>query len=715
MKKLLTVATVLAVSTVHADTIYVDGQAPAGGDGSSWNAAYRFLQDALAAAVGTVVEIRVAQGTYVPDRSATSPGGTGDRSATFNLLGGVPILGGFAGLGAVDPDMRDIVGFMTVLSGDLAGDDGPPGSFMNYVENSRNVVTGDDADPSTVLDGLTVTGGNADGPNHQDDRDLWHLARGGGIWNATGSPTIRDCRIEYNVALTRGGGMYNLTNTVPVVTRCTFRGNVVLESQDGHGGGLRNFESNATVTDCLFVDNSAGLGGGIEISSGSVVVTGCVFTGNSSNIGGGMSISFDAMATVSGCTFAGNTASRGGGMSILIDVTATVANCTFIGNTGSIFGGGMFNDRDSSTVINCILSGNSANFGGGLYFNASSTTVIGCTVSGNTANTGGGMWNSGSTLTVANCILWDDTPDEITGDSDGVTTVLYSDVQSGASGMGNIDADPLFVGGPSGTWTEPGVFDPAADMTTFTDTNAAFAPGGLVGGSLIPFSGFLTERPIVANTAMTISVSTDVAFLGVPGFGYQVNNYQLTAASPCIDAGDNTAVPEGIDTDLDGNPRFLDVPETADTGNGTLPIVDMGAYESLGGGCLAVTSQQIVCHADGTTFTVNIEGLNACTGGTTQVTFTASGGSVGEQLCFTALVDDGGFCCSTEICVTIPDCTSVGLPGDLDGDGIVGMVDFLTLLGAWGACSDCGTCPADFDGDCAVGIGDLLIMLAGWT
>ena len=41
------------------------------------------------------------------------------------------------------------------------------------------------------------------------------------------------------------------------------------------------------------------------------------------------------------------------------------------------------------------------------------------------------------------------------------------------------------------------------------------------------------------------------------------------------------------------------------------------------------------------TFTVNIEGLNACTGGTTQVTFTASGGAVGEELCFTALVNDG--------------------------------------------------------------------------
>ncbi len=54
------------------------------------------------------------------------------------------------------------------------------------------------------------------------------------------------------------------------------------------------------------------------------------------------------------------------------------------------------------------------------------------------------------------------------------------------------------------------------------------------------------------------------------------------------------------------------------------------------------------------------------------------------------------------------------MPSDLDGDGIVGMVDFLALIAAWGSCSDCGTCPADFDGDCSVGILDLLILLGNW-
>ncbi|MHC4414829.1 MAG: hypothetical protein ACYS0G_06050 [Planctomycetota bacterium] len=52
--------------------------------------------------------------------------------------------------------------------------------------------------------------------------------------------------------------------------------------------------------------------------------------------------------------------------------------------------------------------------------------------------------------------------------------------------------------------------------------------------------------------------------------------------------------------------------------------------------------------------------------------------------------------------------------GDLDGDGVVGIVDLLMLLGTWGPCGACDHCPADLDGDCAVGITDLLLLLANW-
>ncbi len=54
------------------------------------------------------------------------------------------------------------------------------------------------------------------------------------------------------------------------------------------------------------------------------------------------------------------------------------------------------------------------------------------------------------------------------------------------------------------------------------------------------------------------------------------------------------------------------------------------------------------------------------------------------------------------------------IPGDLDGDGSVGVNDLLILLASWGPCPDCNDCPADLDGSCSVGVGDLLILLANW-
>ncbi len=51
--------------------------------------------------------------------------------------------------------------------------------------------------------------------------------------------------------------------------------------------------------------------------------------------------------------------------------------------------------------------------------------------------------------------------------------------------------------------------------------------------------------------------------------------------------------------------------------------------------------------------------------------------------------------------------------GDADEDGIVGIVDLLSVLGAWGPCPP-ASCPGDFNGDGAVGITDFEIVIANW-
>ena len=99
---------------------FVDDDAEAGGDGSSWESAFRHLQDALAVATAGS-EVHVAGGVYRPDRSADYPMGTGDRAASFELIDGVALLGGYGGTDALCPDRRDPGQYESILSGDLAG------------------------------------------------------------------------------------------------------------------------------------------------------------------------------------------------------------------------------------------------------------------------------------------------------------------------------------------------------------------------------------------------------------------------------------------------------------------------------------------------------------------------------------------------------------------------------------------------------------------
>jgi hypothetical protein len=50
--------------------------------------------------------------------------------------------------------------------------------------------------------------------------------------------------------------------------------------------------------------------------------------------------------------------------------------------------------------------------------------------------------------------------------------------------------------------------------------------------------------------------------------------------------------------------------------------------------------------------------------------------------------------------------------GDVDGDDVVGIGDFLLVLAQWGPCPP--ECLGDADGDGSVGILDLLLVLAEW-
>ena len=254
---------------IGAEIVYVDSGAPGiPENGSNWYQAFDSLQEALGVAQPGD-EIHVAQGEYCPGL----PGAA--RSSTFQLSNGVTIKGGFAGYGEPTPDQRDSYTYETILSGDLNGDDSAVSDAeqmatdANRVDNCYHVVAGTDTDSSAVLDGFVISGGDTTGL-------VPAIARGGGMINDAGSPTVSNCVFRYNLAL-RGGGIYN-RNSSATIKNCLFYMNYAQ-----WGGGLYNVEeSNPTISNCTFSRNTVDeFGGGIENNTDLIInINSCILWGN---------------------------------------------------------------------------------------------------------------------------------------------------------------------------------------------------------------------------------------------------------------------------------------------------------------------------------------------------------------------------------------------------------------------------------------------------
>ncbi|MHC4309875.1 MAG: hypothetical protein ACYSSN_08025, partial [Planctomycetota bacterium] len=200
--------------------VYVDGDASGANNGTSWANAYNHLQDALMMALDGD-EIRVAEGVYRPDQFVLSARPNLGRMETFQLKNGVAIKGGYAGFGEPDPDARDIRDYESILSGDLNGDDVAVNDPCDLPaeptksENSYHIVTGTGTDETAILDGFTITGGNANGPH-----DPYRFEYGGGMYcNAFSSPTVINCTFRGNYA-SGGGGLYIYWDNNMVLTNC---------------------------------------------------------------------------------------------------------------------------------------------------------------------------------------------------------------------------------------------------------------------------------------------------------------------------------------------------------------------------------------------------------------------------------------------------------------------------------------------------------------
>lgn len=340
-------------------------------------------------------------------------------------------------------------------------------------------------------------------------------------------------------------------------------------------------------------------GGGAYVLNSSPLFQDCVFrdtkifgSGGGAYIDGGSPQFFS-------CSFLGNSATFDGGGIYARAATITIAQCTFQRNQAK-HGAAIRLLRSNATVSGCLIAANGGGTdgGGGILASLSTYTVQDCIIADNSAVFGRGLGGNSCTIHVQNTVIWGAQTGQVAHEN-SVVSIERSNIRAcGGSGAG---------------WY--GVI--GTDLGGNIDTDPRFRD--LLGPDGVPRSGD--------------------------------EDYTLKPNSPCIDAGNNAHVAadafdldgdgdttEPIPFDLRGLPRFIDDPNTPDSGAGVAPVVDIGAYEFQG------TSALADINADGVTNGVDLGTLLATWGP----------------------------------CVEGAACRA-----DLNGDGAVDAIDLTILMKSW--------------------------------
>jgi predicted outer membrane repeat protein len=630
-----------ALSAVQAQTrLYVDADATGKNTGASWPDAYTTLQDAFDEAnlhPSREYETWVAEGTYRPDVDSIGHASSGpfdhsigDRAESFTLTrDSVEVYGGFSGSESTR-DQRDPSRNEVALSGDIgARSDTSDNSYhVVYLDGrSREPITG-----ATVLDGLTIAEGNARGAFPNDS--------GGGVF-CEGGGTGNDCQPALSNLLFRnndaifGGGLFingsdtefttsttggtttGRTGQATAKSQATGKASRPIYPESGdarRGAGGRSYsaptpqrkspgevrvgsstglsprdgslESGSATTKAtsghqvLTLSGSEFRGNFAESSGGAVYNYGSgstsspvfqevLFTENEASFGGAIyndgRSSRDASPLLVGVDFASNRARQSGGAiysagrnsgssSLFLTRSRLVLNEADFG--GALYFDGSDGGSAQPVVVSSLLAGNVADTSGGAAYSLGldgtvSPSYVNATMAGNEARFGGGLYNDGRSGTASvrarNTILWKNAagsgPQAFNSASGATFGVSYSLVDGGTSGI-----------------TESGGSSTTYDGSTNLEADPQFASGA--GGDGQWGTG-----------------DDDLRLQGPGSSG---------GSSPAIDAGINDALDldgdgtDEITKDVAGNDRLKEVSGASDSGSGSGPLVDMGAYESSG-------------------------------------------------------------------------------------------------------------------------------------
>lgn len=530
--------------------VYVNINASGDENGSSWADAFLSLQDALLEPPSGA-EIWVAAGVYYPDVGFLE--GDNNRQSTFHLQNGIALYGGFAG-NESSRGARDWETNLTILSGDIDQNDAKdangivtdPAAIAG--NNAYHVVTASDTDATAILDGFTITAGNANGGFVGDCGPNC----GGGLDGINGSLMLANLTFSGNHAAFGGAGMF-LDSNSPFLTNVVFSHN----RAEYYGGGIYPYiGSNPTLTNVTFSANSAGQfdteeggGGGMATYQSDPFLTHVTFSANFAPSGGAMHNRSSA-PWLRYVTFQGNYATTdedGGGGIYTYASQPRLANVTFFGNRADE-GGAIHSVNSQPQFVNSVFSGNYASVGGGIY-NSGTTAVSlrNVTFSGNQADSASSIYGeTGSSVQLFNVVIW----------GNSATNNQHLTAPSNAVTLRNSLVQGLNPGGTNLNGT-----DPANDPRFARTVNC-----GVDGCSDDPNSLPMNE-----------------------GANDDYGDLRLRGGSPALDAGDNGELPgdlldvdgdnntaESLPLDLAGQPRKAALKTVT-------PVVDLGAYERPNG------------------------------------------------------------------------------------------------------------------------------------
>ncbi|MFW5653271.1 MAG: choice-of-anchor Q domain-containing protein, partial [Planctomycetota bacterium] len=353
-----------------------------------------------------------------------------------------------------------------------------------------------------------------------------------------------------------------------------------------NGAGIYVEDASPTLRNLIVRDNDTGFGngGGMYLDNSFGVVEDSTFSGNAS-FGGGGAYVLEGAPTLENLLFINNTGgNNGGGLTTAIS-NATVLNCRFETNSDVDFGGGMYVNGGSPVIDGALFYRNDASSGGGFFARNFSGQLLNSRSIENTARTGGGIYiASGSdNSVVANTI--------IAGNEDSIW---------GGAAVFN-GASPLFygnvlIGNSTGIYSSFGSF-PFIANSIIIGNDTKFGSGAELYGDGIPFLEYSIIDELYRFSGDGVLLGVDPLFVDKNGpdgiLGTIDDDYRLQAGSPAIDAGSNDLWLEDLLVDFDGSDRFVDDPNTPDTGVGTGGIIDIGPFEFQPQG-----GQQLIINVD---------------------------------------------------------------------------------------------------------------------